>query len=143
MYHRKIFHDFHDFRKVLVKYWKSIPVGDKIVKKLDSPLLKIKEFAVNDWIKSNKKLHTMRDHPQHLIVMLVGIWYFPNKVYKTFSRLLLKEILDHPLTYNHIYYGHACNCCYLKFCEKYYMVILYNMMHQHSNILQEVNSFQG
>ena len=68
MYHRKIFHDFHDFRKVLVKYWRNIPVGDKIVAaiyfgELDSPLLKIKEFAVDHWLKSNKVADTMRCHP--------------------------------------------------------------------------------
>ena len=106
------FYNLHDFSKVSGKFWRNIPIGDKRVaavcfRDLDSPLLKREEFAVDDWLKSNKMVHTMRDHPQHLIGMLAGMWCFRSEINRTLSRLLLEEILDRALTYHHVYYDHA------------------------------------
>ena len=41
---------------------------------LDSRLNPREAAAVNEWLRSGKKLHTMRDHYEHIVPILGGMW---------------------------------------------------------------------
>ena len=61
--------------------WRFIPMADPSVgimcsRDLDSELYKREEDAVYYWMRTNKTLHTMRDHPQHGIEILGGMWCY-------------------------------------------------------------------
>ena len=61
--------------------WRFIPMADPTVgimcsRDLDSELYKREEDAVHYWMGTNKLLHTMRDHPQHGIEILGGMWCY-------------------------------------------------------------------
>ena len=61
--------------------WRFIPMADPTVgimcsRDLDSELYKREEDAVHYWMHTNKTLHTMRDHPQHDIEILGGMWCY-------------------------------------------------------------------
>ena len=64
--------------------WRFIPMADPSVgimcsRDLDSVLYKREEDAVHYWMGTNKTLHTMRDHPQHGIEILGGMWCYRTK----------------------------------------------------------------
>ena len=61
--------------------WRFIPMADPTVsimcsRDLDSELYKREEDAVHYWMGTYKTLHTMRDHPQHGIEVLGGMWCY-------------------------------------------------------------------
>ena len=45
-----------------------------IMRDCDSRLTLREKLAVDEWIKSGKKFHTLRDHPNHTHVMMGGMW---------------------------------------------------------------------
>ena len=58
--------------------WRFIPMADPTVyimcsRDLDVDIYKREEDAVQDWIRTNKTLHSMRDHPDHGAVILGGM----------------------------------------------------------------------
>ena len=61
--------------------WRFIPMADPTVyimcsRDLDVDIYKREEDAVQDWIRTNKTLHSMRDHPDHGAVILGGMWCY-------------------------------------------------------------------
>ena len=60
--------------------WRFLPTLDPQVdiafsRDLDSPFTQHREFeAVNEFLKSSKEFHFMRDHPQHNTPILGGLW---------------------------------------------------------------------
>ena len=64
-------------------FWRFLPFNDKkvdifIVRDADSRI-NYREFrAVNEWIKSKKLMHIMRDHPHHYYKILGGMWGYQN-----------------------------------------------------------------
>ncbi|CAF1594311.1 unnamed protein product, partial [Didymodactylos carnosus] len=82
------------------KIWRFLPVGDTFVnvitsRDLDSPLIQRELDAVNEWFQSNKSFHVMRDHPNHNVRMLGGMWGFRTELNRSFAAEFLKKILDH------------------------------------------------
>ena len=60
-------------------YWRFWPAADPeidrfIVRDADSRLNLREKAAVDEWISSGKSFHIMRDHPQHGIRILGGMW---------------------------------------------------------------------
>lgn len=60
-------------------FWRFLVMEDPsvdifIVRDVDSRINKRDELAVNDWLKTNKILHVMRDHPHHHYKILGGMW---------------------------------------------------------------------
>ena len=61
--------------------WRFIPMADPTVfvmcsRDLDLDVYKREEDAVRYWMHTNKTLHSMRDHPQHGIEILGGMWCY-------------------------------------------------------------------
>jgi hypothetical protein len=64
-------------------YWRFLIMDDPkvdlfIVRDTDSRINFRDEYAINQWLKSNKILHICRDHPHHYYKMLGGMWGFKN-----------------------------------------------------------------
>ena len=62
-------------------FWRFLPMNDSnvdyfIVRDVDSRINKREALAVEKWIKSEKQLHVMRDHPHHHYKILGGMWGF-------------------------------------------------------------------
>lgn len=60
-------------------FWRFLPMMDPnvsvmIVRDIDSRINARDEAAVNAWLKSDKILHVMRDHPHHHYKILGGMW---------------------------------------------------------------------
>lgn len=49
-----------------------------IFRDCDSRLSERELYAVNDWLKSGKSFHIMRDHPQHSTEVMGGMWGVTN-----------------------------------------------------------------
>ena len=64
---------------LLTEVWRFFPTLDTQVeifmsRDLDSPIKPREVEAVDEWVKSEKALHVMRDHPAHGVPMLGGLW---------------------------------------------------------------------
>lgn len=64
-------------------FWRFLPFNDDsvdifIVRDCDSRINVREEFAVDEWLSSNKILHVMRDHPHHYYKILGGMWGYKN-----------------------------------------------------------------
>jgi hypothetical protein len=60
-------------------FWRFLPASDDdvdifISRDIDSRLNWREKAAVDEWIISNKKIHCMRDHIEHNVPMLGGMW---------------------------------------------------------------------
>ena len=60
-------------------YWRFLPSGEEDVEVMisrdtDSRLNIREKNAVDEWLKSDKSFHIMRDHPWHRIEILAGMW---------------------------------------------------------------------
>ena len=60
-------------------FWRFMVYDDKsvqcfIVRDADSRITIREKMAVDEWLKSYKKLHIMRDHPDHFFPILGGMW---------------------------------------------------------------------
>jgi hypothetical protein len=65
-----------DWRGML---WRFLPISDEdvdivISRDTDSRLSKREKSAVDEWLKSGKKFHIIRDHPYHTFKILGGMW---------------------------------------------------------------------
>jgi len=61
------------------RYWRFWPAADPttdrfIVRDADSRLNLREKAAVDEWIRSGKSFHVTRDHPQHGVRILGGMW---------------------------------------------------------------------
>lgn len=60
-------------------FWRFLPASDStvdvlIVRDADSRLTSREKVAVDEWIASDKGFHTMRDHWQHNVPIMGGMW---------------------------------------------------------------------
>jgi len=60
-------------------FWRFLPASDSDVEVMisrdcDSRLNLREKYAVDQWMKSSKTFHIMRDHPWHTAVILGGMW---------------------------------------------------------------------
>lgn len=54
----------------------------------DSRLSLRERFAVDEWLKSDKDFHIMRDHPYHQTAILGGMWGVRNKLLSNMKELI-------------------------------------------------------
>lgn len=103
-----------------------------IFRDCDSRISMREKFAVDDWIKSNKTIHIMRDHPAHRMAcgarkpsILAGMWGYKgvfegltdkilnfqkeNKIENCYDQLFLKDIYEKYINDN---------CTHDEFLEK-------------------------
>lgn len=59
-----------------------------ICRDTDSRLNLREKFAVDEWLKSNKSIHIMRDHPYHNNSMLAGMIGFKRSIFETLNASL-------------------------------------------------------
>lgn len=69
--------------KIPGMFWRFLAFDDPsvdifIVRDTDSRINTREENAVNVWLKSDKLLHIMRDHPHHYYKILGGMWGYKN-----------------------------------------------------------------
>tara|TARA_R110000868_G_scaffold5669_3_gene33482 strand:+ start:805 stop:1500 length:696 start_codon:yes stop_codon:yes gene_type:complete len=57
----------------------------------DSRFSKRELNAINEWLESDKDFHIMRDHPQHTVPILGGMWGCRNNIFKKYN---FKEEID-------------------------------------------------
>lgn len=75
----------------------------------DSRLNLREKYAVDEWLKSNKSFHIMRDHPYHGTQILGGMWGVRGKVLSDMKDLIEKYIkgnfwqVDQNFLKEHIY----------------------------------------
>ena len=71
--------------KIPGMFWRFLPFNDSsvdifVVRDTDSRI-NLREYkAVNEWLKSDKLLHVMRDHPHHHYKILGGMWGYKNNL---------------------------------------------------------------
>jgi len=75
-------------------FWRFYPASEKdvdvmISRDTDSRLNSRESAAVHEWVKSEKAFHIMRDHPQHRIEILGGMWGVKGNILEN-----LKELID-------------------------------------------------
>lgn len=61
------------------KMQRFLPLADPLVdiymsRDVDSPILERETAVVRSWLRSNKTMHFIRDHPEHAIPILGGLW---------------------------------------------------------------------
>jgi hypothetical protein len=84
---------------VLPRMWRFLAVGDSFIdmvmsRDTDSYILQREVDSVNVWLNSDKLFHIMRDHPQHTVVILAGMWGFKLKDNKLLSRRIFDLSID-------------------------------------------------
>ena len=87
--------------------WRFFPTLDTQVdafmsRDLDSIVTSREVKAVEEWVQSGKTLHTMRDHPQHNVPMLGGMWgvQMPrrSKTWRAVWKRIWTNIIADPLS---------------------------------------------
>jgi len=68
-------------------FWRFYPASEEDVdimlsRDTDSRLNLREKYAVDEWLKSDKDFHIMRDHPYHSTVILGGMWGVRNHLLK-------------------------------------------------------------
>lgn len=78
--------------------WRFLVLGDNTVQKflardLDSRITQREMDAVNEWEKSSKLFHAMRDHPAHETPILGGMWGGKNLLLDSDVKSLQQKIV--------------------------------------------------
>lgn len=78
-------------------FWRFEPASNPdvsvmISRDCDSRLSKREKAAVEEWLKSDKRFHIMRDHPWHNIEILGGMWGAKYPVLANMNNLLKNEL---------------------------------------------------
>ena len=84
---------------VLPRMWRFLAVGDSFIdimmsRDTDSYIFQRELDSVNVWLNSDKLFHIMRDHPQHTVEILAGMWGFKLKDNKLLSRRIFDLSID-------------------------------------------------
>lgn len=74
-------------------FWRFLPASDNEVEYMisrdcDSRISNREVLAVNEWLKSDKLFHIMRDHPYHNVPILGGMWGVKNPLLKNMKNLI-------------------------------------------------------
>jgi hypothetical protein len=75
-------------------FWRFLPIADPevnvfISRDLDARLCQRDRYVVDEWLRSNKTVHTIRDHPGHLWEIQGGLWG-----YRGTNRLFAEKITE-------------------------------------------------
>jgi hypothetical protein len=76
-------------------FWRFLPLSEKDVNVIlfrdcDSRISEREVRAVDEWLRSDKDFHIMRDHPYHPWPILTGMWGCRNNKIPNIDDLLLK-----------------------------------------------------
>ena len=76
-------------------FWRFLPASDDdveciISRDCDSRISERETLAVDQWLKSDKLFHIMRDHPYHNVPILGGMWGVKKPLLKN-MKMLVKE----------------------------------------------------
>lgn len=82
--------------------WRWYALGDLNVdafmsRDTDSLVIEREVASVNEWLKSNKTTHIMRDHHQHKREILGGMWGFYSRRNRSLAEQLFRIYSDHNL----------------------------------------------
>lgn len=74
-------------------FWRFLPASDNdvecmISRDCDSRISKRELLAVEEWMKSNKLFHIMRDHPYHNVSILGGMWGVKSPLLKDMKKII-------------------------------------------------------
>jgi hypothetical protein len=72
-------------------FWRFYACEDSdimISRDTDSRLSIREKLAVDEWLKSNKDFHIMRDHPYHNALIMGGMWGCRNGILKNIKNLI-------------------------------------------------------
>jgi hypothetical protein len=72
-------------------FWRFYACEDSdimISRDTDSRVSIREKLAVDEWLKSNKDFHIMRDHPYHTALIMGGMWGCRNKILKNIKNLI-------------------------------------------------------
>ena len=95
-------------------FWRFYPASEEdvdvmISRDTDSRLTKREFLAVDEWLKSNKSFHIMRDHPWHKTQILGGMWGVRGNILSDMKQLIEKYVkgdfwqVDQNFLKEHIY----------------------------------------
>lgn len=84
---------------VFPRMWRFFAIGDSFIDTMmsrdtDSYILQREVESVNVWLKSDKLLHIMRDHPIHNSPILAGMWGFKIGNNRTMSQKIFNLSID-------------------------------------------------
>lgn len=74
-------------------FWRFIPLGESdveivISRDSDSRISEREFSAIDQWLKSKKDFHIMRDHPYHRVPILAGMWGARNGILKDIKKFI-------------------------------------------------------
>ena len=74
-------------------FWRFYPASEDdvdvfIVRDTDSRLSQREKSAVDEWLKSDKGLHIMRDHPYHTSLIMGGMWGMKKGTFPKMKELI-------------------------------------------------------
>lgn len=72
-------------------FWRFLPASEAdvfISRDIDSRLNEREKAAVDEWLLSDKKIHCMRDHIEHNVPMLGGMWGCRDKIIPNMEQLI-------------------------------------------------------
>jgi hypothetical protein len=58
---------------------------------VDSPVTRREALAVEEWLRSDMDIHIIRDHPEHILPMMGGLWGARNGILSDMSELLARH----------------------------------------------------
>lgn len=129
--------------KIPGMYWRFLAIEDPtvdlfIVRDVDSRISEREELSVNDWIKSDKVMHVLRDHPHHYYKILGGMWgyknYKENSILNNKYRLKFNEMLNNFLKSKKFNFK--------RMEDMYFMDQVYDILEQHNCVLAHDNFFK-
>ena len=59
-----------------------------IIRDLDDRLSERHKFVVDEWLNSDKHIHIIRDHPNHVYPVMAGLWGCRGGILKGFTNLI-------------------------------------------------------
>ncbi|XP_065656606.1 uncharacterized protein LOC136082004 [Hydra vulgaris] len=99
--------NFADLEGINGMVWRFLVVADSTVdiaciRDLDSKILERESDAVRVWLKSGKLVYAMKDHPQHDIPILGGMWCYRNELNRELGIKVAKLCIENSMHRNPI-----------------------------------------
>jgi len=127
--------------KVDGMFWRFLPANENdldilLVRDIDSRLSEREVLAVQEWIRSGKGFHIMRDHPYHTSLIMGGMWGCRGNVLSNLPHLVWKWRLMRLLTGQRGYHQKGLDQAFLN-------QMIYPLIEDDVLIHSEVVRFEG
>jgi hypothetical protein len=78
--------------------WRWLPISDSFVdyfasRDVDSTLIQREKDSVDEWLNKRKLFHVMRDHPNHNINILGGLWGYANVLNRSLGYEIARKLV--------------------------------------------------